>query len=410
MLRKKDLGMEFENEEIVMRNEKIVIIGGGSSAHVLVPFLSKKYKNISIVTSKPLLWKNKIVVEWQNIDGSIKKSFEGNLKKASSNISELVPDADIIIFCMPVYKYNEALESIAPYISKSKKVLLGTIYGQGGFNWMVNSIKKKYSLFTTKVFAIGLIPWIARIKEYGSIGITYGPKAVNIIAFEDKNDFIVHNVLLNTLCFDHFNTGKFKLAENFLSLILSVDNQIIHTSRMYGLYKVSGGKWNTLQEVPYFYRDYDDLSADFLALLDNDYSKIRNKIIEMFPQNNFEYMLNYLDLERLSYQSCNENIKQSFIDSQTLGAIKTPVIRNNNFYELDKDHRFFYDDIYYGLVIAKWVAQKLDIEVNVINEILKWSEMMLEDNILIENELNFRNLKLGSPNRYGLEKLEEIIQ
>lgn len=91
----------------------------------------------------------------------------------------------------------------------------------------------------------------------------------------------------------------------------------------------------------YFYRDYDDLSADLLATLDNDYSKIRNKIKEMFPKNNFEYMLNYLDLERLSYQSCNENIKQSFVNSKTLGAIKTPVVKVENYYELDKIIDFF---------------------------------------------------------------------
>lgn len=393
-----------------MRNEKIVIVGGGSSAHVLIPFLSKEYQNINILTSKPLLWKNKIVAEWQNMDGSVKKIFEGNLKKASSEASDLIPEADIIIFCMPVYKYNEALESITPHISKNKKVLLGTIYGQGGFNWMVDSFKKKYNLPKTKVFAIGLIPWIARIKEYGSIGITYGPKAVNVIAFEDKNDFLEHGDFLNTLCFDHFNTGQFKQADNFLSLTLSVDNQIIHTTRMYGLYQVSGGKWNSEKDVPYFYKDYDDLSANLLAQLDEDYTKVRNKIIEKYPECNFEFMLNYLDLERLSYQSCNENIKDSFITSQTLGAIKTPIVKKDNHYELDKNHRFFFDDIYYGLVITKWIAEKLNVEVKTIEEILIWAEDMLQDNIMNDGFLNLNNTRLGSPNKYGITNLQEIIK
>lgn len=392
-----------------MKIEKIVIVGGGSSAHVLIPFLSTKYKDVSILTSKPQIWKNNIIAELHNSDGNVTKTFEGQLSQASSEASRVIPEADIIIFCMPVYKYNDALNSISPYINKSKKVLLGAIYGQGGFNWMVNDIRKKYSLDNVKAFAMGLIPWIARIKEYGSVGITYGQKSVNVVAFEDHEDFNRCEDFLNNLCFDHFGTGKFKLAENFLSLTLSVDNQIIHTSRMFGLYKISGGKWNFLEDIPYFYRDYDDLSADLLATLDNDYSKIRNKIKEMFPKNNFEYMLNYLDLERLSYQSCNENIKQSFVNSKTLGAIKTPVVKVENYYELDKNHRFFYDDIYYGLVIAKWIAEKLNIDVYTIDEILTWSEMMLNDNILIDNKLNLNNSKLGSPNRYGLETLEDII-
>ena len=90
---------------------------------------------------------------------------------------------------------------------------------------------------------------------------------------------------------------------NFLSLTLSVDNQIIHTSRCLGLYKVYGKTWASESDVPWFYRDYDDLSAQLLSDLDNDYTKIRNAIKTMFPNRNFKHMLDYLALERFSYQS-----------------------------------------------------------------------------------------------------------
>lgn len=45
---------------------------------------------------------------------------------------------------MPVYKYREALNDIAQYISPN--TVIGTVFGQGGFNFMVNEIKTKYSL------------------------------------------------------------------------------------------------------------------------------------------------------------------------------------------------------------------------------------------------------------------------
>lgn len=73
------------------------------------------------------------------------------------------------------------------------------------------------------------------------------------------------------------------MSDNFLSLTLSVDNQIIHTSRCLGLYKVYGTTWKNEESVPWFYKDYDDISAKLLADLDTDYTNIRNAIKKLHP-------------------------------------------------------------------------------------------------------------------------------
>ena len=47
---------------------------------------------------------------------------------------------------MPVHKYRVCLHQIAPFISRDKTVVIGAAYGQGGFNWMVEEIRKEYGL------------------------------------------------------------------------------------------------------------------------------------------------------------------------------------------------------------------------------------------------------------------------
>ena len=79
-----------------------------------------------------------------------------------------------------------------------------------------------------------------------------------------------------------------------------------------------------------FYRDYDDVSAQLLAALDADYSKVREKIKSLYPDKNFKHMLDYLALERFSYQSHNTDVKESFVNSQTLVSIATPVVQNES--------------------------------------------------------------------------------
>lgn len=401
-----------------MKRKQLVICGGGSSAHTLIPFLKDSIFDVSIYTSRPEQWSHCIELEWHDPSGNVLGSYSGELKRASSDPSELIPEADYIVFCMPVYRYRVALHEIAPFINKDKTVFIGTVYGQGGWNWMVNEIKKEFGLDKVVAFAFGLIPWICRIMEYGHKGVTYGCKAVNYAAVAPGDFFKqIDEELLEQICFKWFGKGKVEQSDNFISLTLSVDNQIIHTSRCLGLYKVYGKTWQNKDDVPWFYRDYDDVSAELLAELDEDYSKIRNAIKMRYPDKDFRYMLDYLALERFSYQSSNTDVKESFVTSQTLVSIGTPVVQNQEgLWEVDRNHRFFLDDIYYGNCIAKWMAEKLDILTPTIDEILHWAQQVRNeqiidsDNKLLVNSPDLSSLfKCGIPNVYGFEKIDDCI-
>lgn len=398
--------------------KKLVICGGGSSAHTLIPFLKDSIFDVSILTSRPEKWKDVISLEYRDPQGNLVEHFSGPLVQASSEPSELIPNADYIILCMPVHQYRVCLDRIAPYIKREEKVFVGTVYGQAGFNWMVNEIKEKYVLSNIVTFAFGLLPWICRIVEYGHIGITYGGKAVNYAACYPRDYFDqINNEFFEQVTFRWFGKGHTVQSDNFLSLTLSVDNQIIHTSRCLGLYKKDGGRWSQKDLVPLFYKDYDDLSADLLKNLDNDYSKVRREIVRRFPKNDYRYMLDYLSLERFSYQSDNTDIKESFVNSQTLTSIGTPVIQlEDGSWQIDRNHRFFLDDIYYGNCICKWMAQKLDILVPTVDEILRWAQDVRGESIIDSNNcliLDSKDLdvpyKTGIPSVYGFKSIEDCV-
>jgi opine dehydrogenase len=395
--------------------KKVTIIGGGSSAHAIIPLLSKSGYEVNLMTSRPKLWKKKIILEHQSEIGEVKEIFEGYLNIVSDDPAEVLADVDFIIFCIPVSQYKIALKKIAPFIENKKKVYLGTIYGQGGFNWMANEIKEKYSLSKMVIFAVGLIPWICRIKQYGEIGITYGPKVKNVVAVYPELEFdILKDTFLKDICFKWFHIGEFYHAKNFISLTLSVDNQIIHPSRMYGLYLKNPENWANSEDVPLFYNDFDDISAEILKQVDIDYSKIRDEIKRCNPDIDFMYMLEYLSLERFSYDSCNENIKTSFTNSKTLKLIKTPVIKNKeNTWELDKENRFFTDDIFYGLCIAKGYAEHMSIDVPMIDEILEWAQKVLGISLIksgsLIKECTLNNIEVGTPEKYQISYSDSLM-
>jgi len=90
---------------------------------------------------------------------------------------------DVIVLCMPVHQYRNALTRLAPHINRVKKnVYVGTVYGQAGFNWMVHEVERSNHLTNIVAFAVGLIPWICRTIRYGELGANYGTKVVNVAA------------------------------------------------------------------------------------------------------------------------------------------------------------------------------------------------------------------------------------
>lgn len=128
-------------------------------------------------------------------------------------------------------------------------------------------------------------------------------------------------------------------------------------------------------------------------------------------------MLDYLALERFSYKSSNTDIKESFVTSQTLVSIGTPVVQNcEGKWEVDRNHRFFLDDIYYGNCIAKWMAEQLNIATPTIDEILQWAQLVRSESIINKNNKLISDskdlsqpLKCGIPSTYGFQSIDDCV-
>lgn len=394
----------------------ITIVGGGNSAHVLIPLLSESGMKINLLTRKPDIWKKTIDLDYVHPSGEHVRSFQGELNNISKDPVDVIPDADIIILCLPVHIYRQQLHLIAPHINKDKDVYIGTVYGQGGFNWMTNEIKNKFRLPNIKTFAFGLIPWICRTEIYGKKGVVYGAKPINIVAVEPRESFnFLNNKLFKKVAYDWFGHGSFRQADNFLSLTMSVDNQILHTSRMHGLFLESGGEWEKMDDIPFFYSEFSKISLRILKGLDSDYSKIRQSIRKQFPNKKFTYMMSYIEQDNMTNIKSNKTYLDTLHNSSILVKIKPPVIEKNGKWILDIHHRFLTDDIFYGLCIAKSIAQMLKVKTYHIDETLTWAQIAMGEMIinkhklLLTEEVKKDKFKYGVPQAYGFENIEDLI-
>lgn len=130
----------------------------------------------------------------------------------------------------------------------------------------------------------------------------------------------------------------------------------------------------------------------------------------------FTYMLSYIDLERPTHHRKHPNIKVSFRDSGQLGLVKTPTIEGViGARVLDIHCRFFTDDIPYGLLLAKWVAEQLDIKTLHLDEWITWGQTLREEHWSNEDKtiemmfcMNHKELT-GLPPSHGINNVNDIL-
>ena len=55
--------------------KEVTIVGGGSSAHILIPFLSGAGFTVNILTRRPKQWSHKVDLQLHSIHGEIQEEF-----------------------------------------------------------------------------------------------------------------------------------------------------------------------------------------------------------------------------------------------------------------------------------------------------------------------------------------------
>ena len=82
---------------------------------------------------------------------------------------------------------------------------------------------------------------------------------------------------------------------------------------------------------------------------------------------------------------------------------------------LDTNHRFFTDDISFGLCIAEWIAHELGVEVPRVEEVIGWAQEMREEAsnarsaVDPDSDRYDGDFSCGLPSAYGITDVDGVI-
>ena len=324
----------------------ICICGGGGLGLVCAGVFLSKGIEVNLLTGHPKNWNKEIVVF--DPEG---KTYGGKLGIVTSNAGEVIPKADMIFLTLPGFLIEKVLKEIKPFIGEG--TVIGSVVSSTGFFFAAHNILTKRN----PLFGFQRVPYIARQRQYGSIGDLLGYKSCLNVAIENCS----HPIELISKLQWIFGT-KINLLDNFYEVSLTNSNPILHTGRLYSMWKDYDGE--VYPERPLFYSDWTDEASEYLIKMDEEFQLLLKRLA--IKESVITTLLQYYESENA--QSLTQKIKSI----PAFKTIQSPMLEKNDGWVPDFNSRYFTEDFPYGLRFIRDLAKKNSIKTPTIDKVYNW--------------------------------------
>lgn len=331
---------------------RICICGGGSLAHVCVGVLSsQKEVELNIFTRKPDLWSHQL-----DVTDSNGKVYNGKLNIISKNPEEALKDCDIVFLCLPGFAIEGTLNSIKPYIGNA---IVGSIVCSTGFFFAAHRILGE----DARLFGFQRVPYIARTKEYGHTANLLGYKPQLAIAVENVEDTEAFRQLVETLWMT-----PVKLLGSHYEVSLTNSNPILHTGRLYSMWK----DWDNevYDHNILFYKEWTNEASQMLIDMDAEFMQL----LDVLPvtKGAIPSLLEY-------YESHDaESLTRKISSISAFQNITSPMKEVDGVWVPDFESRYFTEDFPYGLSCIWQLAHEKGITCPNIDKVYAWGMSKLK--------------------------------
>ncbi len=367
---------------------KITIVGGGNIGTLIAGQFSNKGHQVTIYTRDITKWSNNIEI----IDKDQETTINAHVYKITENIKVAVENAKLIIITLPSFAIKKFIDEITDYIKP--ETYIGFYPGLGGVEFASKKLLEKGTI----IFGTQRVCSISRLKKYGHTVVTSGKRKEMFISSIPNNS----GEEVRTM-FENFFEIKTNLLPNYLSVTLTPSNPILHTVRLYTIFK-EYKKGKIYNNLPLFYEEWDLESSKLLINCDNELHNILDKM----PKLNTTGIKKILD-----YYESNDAISlMNKINSiEAFKGITTPSVKMKGGYIPNLESRYFTEDFPYGIVIIKAFALITNCDTPYIDNIIRWYQTITNKKYIDRyGNLDSDTKDLLIPQNYGINSIEQIYE
>jgi hypothetical protein len=362
----------------------LVIVGWGNLAHAIAFYASHYEEKVTVLSQSSLATTS--ILKAKICDGTVKTSRSITV---TQNAQEALKKADVVLFTLPSHLMSQKIKELAPFLKQNH--IVGSVVGCGGFVWMMNFLAGHVK----GIFALQRSPYICRVIEKG--------KSVDILGFKkelslclSKGSYEVDVDMLHKKLTNWFQS-KISFLQSFLEVTISNSNPILHTCRLYSLQNDSALNNETL-----FYTHWDKAATKMLIACDKEIQNIISHLPQEFPM--------YRSIEDYYEVTGPDALRKKICSIEAFKKIKCPLLHNRGTYRLDVSSRYFQEDVPFGLVVLKSLAELVGVSTPNMDEVLKVLQNLMDKEYIIKQSLVGVDIKeSGSCSNFGVHSLEDII-
>ena len=329
---------------------KVCVIGGGNIGTLLsAEFAHKGYETV-IYTSKPEKWASTLTV--LNPDDTA--WFETNNFTVTDSLEAAVADAEQIWLVQPSFMFPETAKKLLPLVKAGQMIMC--VPGAGGAEFSFAPHIEKGCVLC----GLQRVHSIARLQKYGSAVYMLGRKPnLQLAAIPaDKTQHYAEVVggMLDLPC---------EALPNYLVVTLTPSNPILHTTRIYSMFK-DWHKGETFDHNILFYEEWTDEASKIMIDCDAELQEICGK-------------LDRLDLRmvkslKIHYES--DTVEKMTAKISGIAAFKgltSPMKEESDgVWVPDFSSRYFTADFPFGLKVILDVGKLVGAKVPNIEKIWSW--------------------------------------
>jgi hypothetical protein len=394
-----------------VRIKTITICGGGNAAHAMIPIIRDHFSgqlNFFLPFRDEANHFQKLIDEKKTLTATIgEKEIYGRPDKVSKFAKDVCKEADLILMPLPAFAHEQTLLKIVPFLKE--EAIIGAIPARSGFEYTALKILKDSKKEKVKIFGMQTLPWACRIKEYAvSVNILGKKKSVGMAAFPHKITPELASFLSRVLDL------KIEPLPNMLTLTLANVGQIIHPGIMYGLFKEKEKVFYKKETIPLFYQGVTKEIAEILEAMSGEILRLTEKIKALHKNVNLDHVLGLQEWLIYSYEDSiadKSTLQNCFVTNSAYQGLRAPVKKDDDYFLPDFQARYLTEDVPYGLVVTKAIAQLAKIDMPIIDEVILTVSKWMQKEYLIGEYLKGKNIKeTRIPQNYGINCIEEIMR
>lgn len=324
--------------------KKICICGGGNLGLVCAGILASRGYKINILTGHSDSWSRDLRVI--DLHGN---EFTGSPELITSDPQKAVESVELVLLCLPGYLIEQTLRQVKPFISPS--CLVGSIVASTGFFFFA------HDLFPGQpIFGFQRVPYICRTIEYGRLGHLLGYKKSLSVAAEN-----IHDVAGFVVGLERMFETTVSLLDSFYEAALTNSNPILHTSRLFSMWS---GEVKPIPHQSKFYSEWTVRDSELMIEMDREFQTLLRAL--NVREGAVPTLLDYYESKDAA------SLTRKIRSIEAFKPILTPMIETPDGWLPDYHSRYFTEDFPFGLRFIKELADKKNVPVPRITEVLSW--------------------------------------